>query len=651
MPFPLSGAMSEGRSEAARSQPSSSSSLSSGKSGAGGGSRVANPPRRRPFVCRDWVFGKLLHCLETRPYAKTCGVLVLGGPGCGKSTVCAEIIAPSAKGRQQRLSVSVLAHHVCSLHEESTLGLPRFILGLYQQIRRHPSVGPNYCDFLEANPDLQALFTPHKLQHHPDEVFKKGLILPLLSLPPPDANLCILVDSIDESLSLTGALPRVGSHAGASQAMGHAGAMGLFGGQRVGSRNIAEMLATHHQLFPQWLLLVCTCRPQSKSIVRLFAGFRKIALDDLRKAHVVRDVQQYILARLDSEERLRRHLNKETAEMLNMLHIKSNACILYLETVLDGVLDGFVAMRDIADIPGTLNGLYTWLCQRLFARAQFDVVRPLLNILLAAPAPLSLRELHTIARLHQVSLDWNTFQSRLRLLRRVLMHENAPETGGVVRLFHHSFADWLLDVKHCTQAYLCSVAEGHALLALHSTRQASEACLSSAQVRRFAHHLVRSGLQPPVKAHHYVLWLLYSGAKLENVLEETEETLDASFCLDLTARKLLQAAGATPLATEEEILPRAAGGEWAARASLASAGSGGAVNGSSTASHDNTEPASTGELRQQQQQPAAAAQAALQLQQDAASATAAIGSAITAAAKGSGQQHNTLCTAAYQVRI
>ena len=99
------------------------------------------------------------------------------------------------------------------------------------------------------------------------------------------------------------------------------------------SRTKSELHARHHALFPPWLLLVCSARKQSKTITRQFTGFRKIGLDDLRKAHVVRDVQQYILCRLDLDERLRRHLSRETADTLNQLHIKCNGCFLYLEKV------------------------------------------------------------------------------------------------------------------------------------------------------------------------------------------------------------------------------------------------------------------------------------------------------------------------------
>ena len=38
--------------------------------------------------------------------------------------------------------------------------------------------------------------------------------------------------------------------------------------------------------------------------------------------------------------------------------------------------DGSVLLRDIHEIPGTLNGLYLWLCQRLFTRRTWAKVSP-----------------------------------------------------------------------------------------------------------------------------------------------------------------------------------------------------------------------------------------------------------------------------------
>lgn len=80
---------------------------------------------------------------------------------------------------------------------------------------------------------------------------------------------------------------------------------------------------------------------------------------------------------MESEESLRQHMSRDTAEMLNQLHIKSNGCFLYLERVLDGISDGCVVLREIKDIPGTLNGLYLWFCQRLLNSKHFSKVSTL----------------------------------------------------------------------------------------------------------------------------------------------------------------------------------------------------------------------------------------------------------------------------------
>ena len=195
------------------------------------------------------------------------------------------------------------------------------------------------------DPAVQAVLDPHEVERDPDEAFKKAVLLPLMSSKEPPQNLFVLVDSIDESY------------------------LQSISDRTSGSRTIAELLANHHGLFPKWLLLICSARKQSKTVTRLFTGFRKISLDDLRKSHVVRDVQQYILCRLDQEEELRQHLSRETAEMLNQLHIKSNGCFLYLEKVLNGVADNFIMLREIREIPGTLNGLYLWLCKGFSSRS------------------------------------------------------------------------------------------------------------------------------------------------------------------------------------------------------------------------------------------------------------------------------------------
>ncbi|KAJ9584058.1 hypothetical protein L9F63_021595 [Diploptera punctata] len=530
------------------------------------------------FFCREWAFSKLAHSLEQRPVSKTCGTMVVGGPGTGKTALCCEIVWPkqgSAYRQQRSLNRRLLAYHFCQAHDASTLSVSVFVRSLVSQllakcsppiteedgtilqspssphIQKSFSTAESYAEKVRNDPEILAALRPEALDRDPDEALKRAVLFPLLEIEPPKQCLFLLVDSIDEAqmLNMSGSLT-----ASSSSRRGSVGT----------SRTIAELLANHHHLFPQWLVLVCTARRQSKTVSRMFTGFRKISLDDLRKTQVVRDVQQYILARLDQEDSLRQHISRDTAEMLNQLHIKSNGCFLYLEKVLDGVAENFIVLREVREIPGTLNGLYLWLSQRLFNRKQFSKVQPLLNVILASRKPLTQDQLYQCVWTANTAMSREDFQKRLHLLRRVL----AECKDGTLLLFHHSFAEWLLDVKHCTQKYLCSASDGHAMLAMNHTLRAHQ--LSAEEVQAFALHLTRLPPLPTAAANDLaatcsldyhqllLLWLIDSGAPVEDCLLQVdglnwEEKLHSTQPAPRDPRvvRLLLEAGAR-LSTEEE---------------------------------------------------------------------------------------------------
>nr|XP_057908759.1 ankyrin repeat domain-containing protein 50 [Doryrhamphus excisus] len=470
------------------------------------------------FYCREWVFHKIQHCLQeksgnlsgvsstpgkpqpplgpsgalTSGSAKSgnsWGVLLVGGPGSGKTALCTELLWPtSAPGVQRGLHQQCLAFHFCRADDSDTLCVAGFIRGLVAQICRGGLV-PGYEEKVR-DPAVQSALQAGECERNPTEAFKRCVLLPLLSANPPPQALFLLVDSIDEGGQLGEAEQRSSSPGS--------------------PRTIAELLASHHEFLPPWLLLICSARRQNKAITKLFTGFRKISLDDLRKAYIVKDVQQYILHRLDQEEALRQHLTKETAEMLNQLHIKSSGCFLYLERVLDGVVENFIMLREIRDIPGTLNGLYLWLCQRLFVRKQFAKVQPILNVILATCRPLTVKELYHAVWTKNMTLTMEEFQKKMDILSKLLV----DGFGNTKILFHYSFAEWLLDVKHCTQKYLCNAAEGHRMLAMSFTCRAKQ--LKPHQVQEFALHLVNSSLQ--MEPSNLALWMVWNGTPAKDSL-------------------------------------------------------------------------------------------------------------------------------------
>lgn len=433
----------------------------------------------RRFYCREWALEKLRRCLDARSVpGQAPGLLVMGGPGAGKTALCTEAVWPTSKaGLAAGLAQRCLASHFCQREDQRSTVLWRFVLGLVDQLRASPLLPPGYEEILRS-PSVSSALEPLTCQRDPDDTFKRAVLGPLLDLPPPAHTLMVVVDSLDVEY-------------GPGEGVGKSG-------------SIAELLAANQHLLPGWLLLVCSVRRHNKAMCKMFSSFRKLCLDDLRKPPAVRDVQQYILCRLDEEAALRRQLTPDTADMLNLLHIKSGGCFLFLERVLDGVAAALVGLREIRDIPGTLNGLYLWLCQRLFPRGLFVYVRPLLNVLLASPRPLTPQQLFTAAWTQDTSLGVQDFQNKLRTLSPLLI--DGP--GGTKLLFHASFTEWLTDVKYCTQKYLCSRMEGHSMLAMALTLQGPH--LDVEDTCQLATHLVCSGHHKD-KPSLLALWMLWAG--------------------------------------------------------------------------------------------------------------------------------------------
>ena len=208
-----------------------------------------------------------------------------------------------------------------------------------------------------------------------------------------------------------------------------------------------------------------------------------------------------------------------------MLHIKSHGCLLYVEAVLDGVADGSVLLRDIPEIPGTLNGLYLWLCQRLFTRRGWNKAQPLLGCLLAARHPPTVDELFALSSTIDVKMSRSDFKKRMHTIKKLIVPAGSDGSGRTV--FHSSFGQWLLDVKHCTQRFLVNIGDGHARWAVVLAAKSSE--LSPAEFEDLTFHLSRMTVEAPLESWHLPLWLLWTKTPLpeRGVLEVMASSLGA----------------------------------------------------------------------------------------------------------------------------
>lgn len=332
-------------------------------------------------------------------------------------------------------------------------------------------IADGYYEMLVQNPEIFESLNVDNIEKNPDECFKKAILFPLLELNPPKSALLLVIDSIDENYINEGTLITT---------------LGKTGRNSTKSRNIAELLSNHVHLFPKWLFMVSTAKKQNKNVTRMFTGFKKITLDDLRKSHVVKDVQEYIINRLNTDFKGMFNLTKEVIENLNQLYIKSNGCILYLQKVLNGIKENFFTFREIKLIPCTLNGLYLYICQKSFNKKQYNKIRPILNILLACSDFADKTFIHNCLRMHNYTIDNEEFERRIQFMKNILIFD-----GLKIKIFHNSFCDWLVDVKFSTKKFLCDVNDGHIMISMYYTLTSEELCPN--KVRRYIYHLIKSG--------------------------------------------------------------------------------------------------------------------------------------------------------------
>lgn len=164
------------------------------------------------FYCREWVFHKIQHCLQeksnnlsggvTSPPTKqpaltapggggvsnagtltsastksgsSWGVLLVGGPGSGKTAVCTELLWPtSTQGAHRGLQQHGLAFHFCRADDADTLCVGAFIRGLVAQICGSGLL-PGYEEKVR-DPTVQSVLQPGECERNPTEAFKRYVV-------------------------------------------------------------------------------------------------------------------------------------------------------------------------------------------------------------------------------------------------------------------------------------------------------------------------------------------------------------------------------------------------------------------------------------------------------------------------------------------
>jgi len=368
--------------------------------------------RRERFTGRRSLFADIDRWLD-RMDEDVRPLLIWGDPGIGKTA----IIAKLAESRHDR----VAAIHCCIADRTRTTSPGQFVHAVAGQLAA--SV-PVYAEWIEAHVDRRANLVNVAQQDDGEarEVWRNSVLRPLQDLESPDErDWLVLVDALDESRGPSGS------------------------GIGPGIVDLLRAAADRRTGFPPWLRLLATCRDgDARTTLADVLHARELAAASSSNQA---DVATYIENRLcELPDSAAKAIGTDDGRWQTELERIADGNFLAARQVLDDLehrfVDGeLVTIEELQNWPSGLYGLYAQFLQRHMGGVR-DVgsqsFRAVASIVLAQRAPLPTDLLRRALRNDGgAGVDPMPVLDELRAF--------VPHQGGCVRVYHKSFADWLLD--------------------------------------------------------------------------------------------------------------------------------------------------------------------------------------------------------------
>jgi len=342
------------------------------------------------FIGRAW----LLTAFENWLKKDTSRVFYIeGSSGSGKSTVLAQLAC--------RYPLPVI-YHVCVWNWTDTLNPSRFVRTMAGQLAHQFSA---YRAALEAmsflnshsNEELEVNFS----EYEPERIFRLMIEEPL-RLERLDQPLLILIDDLHDS-----SMPE--------------------------RKSIAGLLSESLKNLPSAVRLVFTTQ-RGSDVVQMFRPYHPVG-GDLDRPETINDLHAY-LKRNFQEPFFHDILDEVGAdeEKLEALIIKKTAGnFLHAKQALASILLGQIEADKPETFPDGIAPLIQYYFNHMFPKAEYDPMRAILEVLLAARHPLTIPELTDYLADDSLDIEIN--------LQKVAPF--FPNWGGTYRVIHRTIAQWL----------------------------------------------------------------------------------------------------------------------------------------------------------------------------------------------------------------
>ena len=303
----------------------------------------------------------------------------------------------------------------------------------------------------------------------PEWCFEYAILKPLKKIrPQPRDSWFILIDALDECFSE--------------------------------KADIVNILKSKARRLPKWLKLIVSSRNES-TIVAGLEGLQRIELrsDSMQN---LEDIDTYLTVKVFSLkesvlERLKtslsiRNSDAPTQIMVSNLAKKGEGNFQFVKVVLDLLLTSGGNIK-WDTFPKTLDHTYQLYFDRKYASPEsFRPLREIFEVLVAAHTPLSIKEMHSMFRLDNPTVDLEyDIMPKLRKVSLFLWH--GPE-GNRIRIHHASLAEWLTSDANKGKVFYVKKQNGHNRLAKYYLKEAEESIFNPNEAFRLASHLVEGGL-------------------------------------------------------------------------------------------------------------------------------------------------------------
>ena len=363
--------------------------------------------KREGFVGRVWFFSELQNIFETD--RGTSGVLITGAPGSGKSALMSQLICSPYSNLL--VHQHIIGYHLCEYSEKGKRDGTRFVQNLVDQIAAR---FPGYSEHIMKNEQIR---TELDTFCHKDVVgcFFTSILGPLRELKPPNGSRYIVIDALDE----------------------------CFESDK--TSEIIEILSSKIPHFPKWLKVILTSRNLTMVTTRIPRTVRRTPLyaNDERN---VKDIRLYISRFMSQNsffmDRLLAAVNFTSRtygmrKFLDQVIKRAEGNFLFVKMTLQHMkdTDGVV---DFQSLPASLFDLYTIFFNRQFGKDGLGSFKSLFELLLCVSSPLYLSDMEEILRREYEAED---IPQLLNQVSCFLIF--GPD--GTVRIYHQSFADWLVN--------------------------------------------------------------------------------------------------------------------------------------------------------------------------------------------------------------